>query len=153
RAALVGREVVRLVEKDRIDGLEGYELGDVGRVAPRFLQRLELLRRKDDVLILGELVALHHVLALYGHFLLDAQVLLLETRSAALVQECGRDGSARLCRRIQLDRNGPEPEGDCQRSNRSCSHATSRVPFPGFASPSGRRATGRPCARGALGRS
>src|SRR6185369_11550194 len=86
-AALVGCEVIGLVEVDRIDRLDRHELGDVGRVGPGLLHRLQLLRREHHVLVLGELVALHHLLARDRDLLLHAEVLLLEPRAAGLVQQ------------------------------------------------------------------
>ncbi len=87
-AALVGREVVGLVEVHRIDRRERHELGDVGHVRAGFLHRLQLLGREDHVLVLGEFVALDHVLARDRDLFLDAEVLLLQARAAAPCAAC-----------------------------------------------------------------
>ena len=138
RAALVGREVVRLVEVDRVDALDRDELGDLDHVGARLLQRLQLLGREDDVLVLGELVALDRVLARHDDAFLGADVLLLEARAARrLVQHVEGDRPGRLRRGVELDRNRHEAEGDRQRCDgsgrhdftfRSCCCSSWRVP-------------------------
>ena len=67
RPALVGREVVGLVEEYRVDGLDRHEFRDVRGVGAGLLQRLQLLGREHHVLVLRELVALDHVLARDRH--------------------------------------------------------------------------------------
>ena len=122
-AALVGREVVGLVEVHRVDRFERHELGDLGHVRAGLLHRLQLLGREHHVLVLREFVALDHVLARDRHFFLDADVLLLQPRAAGLVQQVEGDRLARLGGRIELHRDRHQPERDGQTRDRSCSHA------------------------------
>src|SRR5712691_1340383 len=123
RSALVRGEVVGLVEEHRVDRIDRHEFRDVRRVRTGFLERLQLFRREHHVLILGELVALRHVLACDRDLLLHADVLLLEPRSAGLVQQVERDRAARLGGGVKLHRNRHQSKGNGQRCNRSCSHA------------------------------
>ena len=138
------------------------ELGDLDHVGADLLQRLELFRREDDVLVLRELVALHHVLARHDHALLRADVLLLEARAARrLVQQVEGDRAGGLRRGIELHRDRHEAERDRQRCDRSCSHdatflllcapaepalcrGTVPGPAPGSACPGGHSASDRP---------
>jgi hypothetical protein len=113
-AALVGREVVGLVEVDGIHLVERDELGDVHGLRGLLLERLELVGGEGDVLVLGELVALDHVVARDDHLLLRADVLLLEARAALLVQEVERDprrGDLRGGKQLHRDRDEPERDG------------------------------------------
>jgi hypothetical protein len=84
-AALVGREVVGLVEVHRIDGLDGHELGDVDRVGADLFHGFDFFAAELDVLVLGELVALHHVVALDHLAILETDVLLFQARATSLV--------------------------------------------------------------------
>src|SRR6185312_14135771 len=111
-----------LVEVDRVDRLDGHELRDLDRVRARLLQGLDLLRLEGDVLVLGELVTLHHLVALHDGAILEAHVLLPEARAAALVQQIEGDRVPRLGRAIELDGYRDESERDGQRSNRPCGH-------------------------------
>ncbi len=79
-------------------------------MGPDLLECLDLLGRELHVLILGELVALHHVVALDDGAVLEADVLLPEPRPASLVQEVEGDGGAGLSRGIELHRNGNQSE-------------------------------------------
>ena len=142
RAALVGREVVGLVEVHRVDARDRDELGDLDHVGARLLQRLQLFRREDDVLVLGELVALHRVLARHHDAFLGADVLLLQARAARrLVQHVEGDRAGGLGRRIELHRDRHESEGHRQRCDGTGSHTFTHLPVvlcaPGFV-PSGR---------------
>ena len=56
-AALVGDEVVRLLEVQRVDLVEVDELLDLDRVAPLRAQRLDLVVLDHHVLALRDLVA------------------------------------------------------------------------------------------------
>src|SRR6202049_5114060 len=120
--ALVGSEVVGLVVVNRIDRLDGHELGDLHRVRADFFQCLDLLGRELHVLILGELVALHHLLAFHDHAFLLAYVLLLQARAVGLVQQVEGDGVRRLSRGVELHRYGDQPEGHRQRTYGTCGH-------------------------------
>src|SRR3569833_834697 len=57
--ALVGCQVVRRVELARVYLGQGHELLDVDTLGAGLLERLDLLRGDHDVLVFGELVALH----------------------------------------------------------------------------------------------
>ena len=121
--ALLRRHVIRLVEVDRVHLVQRDELGDVHRLAGPFLQGLQLVGREHHVLVLGELVALHHVLARDDHFLARAQVLLLQPRAARLVEQVERDPAPlRLRGRVQLDRDGDQAERDARGSDGSRWH-------------------------------
>src|SRR6266581_2170147 len=168
RAAFVRGEVIGLVEIHRVDRFDRHEFGDVRRVRPRLLERLQLLGREHHVLVVGEFIALRHVLARDGNLFLHADVLLLEPRSAGLVQKVERDRAARLGGGVKLHRNRDQSERNRQRSDRSCSHACLRACSPfsrgwgrdstpsrarvhvrGFACEPGRRSSGRPFRPGA----
>src|SRR5712691_4487504 len=86
RAAFVRSEVVGLVEIHRVDRFDRHEFRDIRRVRPRLLEGLKLLGREHHVLVVGEFIALRHVLARDRNLLLHADVTLLEPRSAGLVQ-------------------------------------------------------------------
>src|SRR6185295_3027857 len=121
--ALVGREVVRLVEVHRIDRLDRHELRDLHRVRAGLFERLDLFRRELHVLVLGELVALDHLVALDDRAVLDADVLLLEARAALLVQHVEGDRVLGLGRGVQLHRNGDQSERDRERTDGAwCGH-------------------------------
>jgi hypothetical protein len=64
RAALVGRQEVRLVEIDRIDRPLGDEFDDVYRLPRRLGKRLQLLRGEENEAALLEFVAFDHLRAL-----------------------------------------------------------------------------------------
>src|SRR5438552_5021013 len=84
-ATLVGAEVIDLLEILAIDARKRDELDDVDRARRLFLERLQLLGAENDVLILGELVPLHRVVAGHDLVVLRADVLLLESGPAFLV--------------------------------------------------------------------
>ena len=108
--ALVGRQIVGLVEVHRVDRLDRHELADIHRVRPGLLERLDLLGREGHVLVLGELVALHHVVALDDRAVLHTNVLLLEARAAGLVQQIEGEADWRIASPIELHRDGDQPE-------------------------------------------
>ncbi len=72
------------------------------------LERLDLLGREAHVLVLGELVALDHLVALDDHAFLLTHVLLAQARAVGLVQQIEGDGVGRLRRRKQLHRDGDQ---------------------------------------------
>src|SRR4051812_34608602 len=84
-AALIGAEVVDLLEIFTIDTGQRNELDDIDRPRRLFLECLELLTGEDHVLVLGKLVTLHGVVAGDDLVVLGADVLLLETVAALLV--------------------------------------------------------------------
>src|SRR5207253_2614357 len=75
------------------------------------LQRLELVVGDAHVLVLGELVALHEAAPLDRLVARRTERLLLDARAALGVQQVERDVAARR-RRVELDRDGHEPERD-----------------------------------------
>ncbi len=86
-AALVGPEEVGLVEVDAVDLVERHELGDIDGVGGLLVERLELLGGEDDVLPLGELVALGDLVLLDDAVAVGRHdVLLLEPGAGLLVQ-------------------------------------------------------------------
>jgi hypothetical protein len=131
-AALVGREVIRLVEVDRVDGFERHKLGDLRRVRADLLHRLQLLGREHHVLVFRELIALGHVFARHRHLFLDAEVLLLQPRPAGLVQQVEGDRPARLGGREKLDRYRHQPERYGQTRDGSCRHCPCLLPSFSF---------------------
>src|SRR6202171_1773321 len=156
-ATLVRGEVVRRVAVNRVDRFDGHEFGDFGRVRADLLHRLQLLGTEHHVLVLGEFIAFDHVLARDRDLLLDAEVLLLQARPAALVQQVERDRAARLGGRIELHRNRHQPERNRQRCYRSCSHVLpptlfrpwrASMHFQGSACGPARRASDRRSLRG-----
>ena len=76
-AALVGAEVVGLLEVDRIHLGERDELGDVDHARGLALERLQLFLGELHVLVLGELVALDQRAALDDLVAGGAELLLL----------------------------------------------------------------------------
>src|ERR1700730_7186677 len=129
--APVGCQVVGFVEIDRVYRLDRYEFRDLLGMGAGLLEGLDLIRGEGHVLILGELVTLHHVVTLDDGAVLRADVLLFEPRSASLVQEIERDCVAGLGRRVELHGNCDESEGDCQGSNRARGHGTPAVMWVG----------------------
>src|SRR5262249_40549170 len=115
-AALVGAEVVRLLEVDGIDAGQGHEAGDVDGLGGLALQSLQLLVLDPDVLVLGELVALDEGGALHRLVAAGTERLLADARAALGVQEIEAD-VGRGGRRVELDRNGDQPERDRTRPN------------------------------------
>ena len=61
-APLVGAEIGGLLEVDRIDLIQGHELGDLDRVRRLRGQSLQLLVREQHILPLGVLVTFDHIL-------------------------------------------------------------------------------------------
>src|SRR5262249_38728935 len=84
-------------------------------------------------------VAFDHLIARHDDIFFRADVLLLQTRTARLVQQIERHRATRLGGRVELHRNRDEPEGDRQGCYRPSCHGclptvtrTSRTEFPGF---------------------
>ena len=96
RAALVGAEVIDLVEIAPLDLLGLQEFRDVDRVRGRGLERFELLGLEQHVLILGELVALDDLLARHDFAASRRDQLLLDARAVLLVDLIEGEGGLRL---------------------------------------------------------
>src|SRR5205823_2481698 len=86
-AALVGAEVVDVLEVDGVDPLEGHELVDVDGRAGRRLDRPELGVGEGDVALALELVALDQLVPLDDALAAGAVELLADARAALLVQQ------------------------------------------------------------------
>src|SRR3954464_2806988 len=134
--ALLGPEVVGLVEVDGIDRLGRDELADLDLLRRLLLERLQLFGGEGDVAVLGELVAFHHLVAL-DHLIVVARadVLLLEAAPALRVQEVEGDRRLRLGGGEQADGDGDESEGDGPGCDRAGGHgADDNVPgrMPNF---------------------
>src|SRR5690606_32525654 len=82
----------------------------------------DLLVGELHVLVLGELVALHHLVALDHLAVLLADVLLLQARATTLVQQVEGNGVGCLGGGVQLDRNGHQAEGDGQGTDGAHGH-------------------------------
>jgi hypothetical protein len=121
-AALVGRDVVRLVEIHRIDGRDRHELVDVRDLGARLFHRLELVRVEHDVLVLGEFIALDHLIARDRDVFPHAEVLLPQARAAVLVQQVEGNGALRFRGGVELHRDRDQPERNRQIADRTCSH-------------------------------
>jgi len=85
-AALVGRQVIGTIEVDRIDLVRRHELRNGNGLGRLFLHGLEFFGGEGHVLVLGELVALDHVVLLDLLPVLRAHVLLLQPGAVLLVQ-------------------------------------------------------------------
>jgi hypothetical protein len=94
-AALVGAEVVGLLEVDRVHLLERDELCDVDHARGFALERLQLLLGELHVLVLRELVTLHQRAALDHLVAGRAQELLLDAPAALGVDLVEGDGFRR----------------------------------------------------------
>src|SRR5215211_547117 len=118
-------DVVGLVEEDRIDLVLGREVLELDHLAARAGGDLDLVLLEDDVLVLGHLEALDHLLV--GHLLalLRADAAVLDAGAVAHVDLMEADG-LRLRRRVELDRHVREAEADRAVPNRA-GHAL-RVP-------------------------
>ena len=96
-AALVRAEIVDFVDIFAVHRRERHELDDVDRARRLFLERLELVGREHDVLVLRELVALDRVVARDDFVVvLRADVLLLEPAVALLVEHVERHARLRF---------------------------------------------------------
>ena len=110
-AALVGAEVVDVLEVDGVDPLEGHELVDVDGRAGRRLDRPELGVGEGDVALALELVALDQLVPLDDALAAGAVELLADARAALLVQQVeGR--LLRLRGDVESYRDGDEAEAD-----------------------------------------
>ena len=127
-AALVGPEVVALLDAQRIDRAGRDELLDRDRLGRDRVERLELLGRQHDVLALGVLVALDRVIAVDDLVALGADVLLLEPRAVGVVQHVEVDVAGRLVGRVELGRDRDQTERDGGGADRACGHGKSIVP-------------------------
>ena len=121
RAALVGPEQLRLLEVDRIHLVDRHELLDLDRLVAPGLERLQLLVGQDHVLIPRILVAAHRGAALDRLAALGAHVLLLEAGAVGRVQHV-EVHALRAGRRIHLDRDRDETEGDRPGGRRASRH-------------------------------
>src|SRR3990170_3118058 len=120
-AALVGPEVVGLLEVDRVDRLERNELGDVDRPRGLALERFQLLVGDAHVLVLGELVAADERRALHDRVAGRAERLLADARAARGVEQV--EGHAPGGRgRVEPDRDRDQPERDRPGADRVCRH-------------------------------
>ncbi|MNT01763.1 hypothetical protein D3C72_1362440 [compost metagenome] len=111
-AALVRAQIVGLVVVDRVDRAGGHEGDDVDGLLRGFLQRAEFLGLEGHIAVFLELVALDHVGALHHHVFLQADVLLAQARSAALVQQVEADAGLALGGREHFYGNRHQPEAD-----------------------------------------
>ena len=84
-AALVGAEVIHLVEITPLDLLGFQELRDVDRVRRRGFERFQLFGLEQHVLIFGELVAFDDLLARHDFAAARRDQLLLDARAVLLV--------------------------------------------------------------------
>src|SRR5262249_48437631 len=119
--ALVRPEEVRLLEEDRIDGLERDELGDVDHLRRVTFELLQLVVADPHVLVLRELVAAYERRAVDDLVVHGAEGLLLDPRAALRVQHVERD-VGRRGRGVHPDRNRHEPERDRSRADRMRRH-------------------------------
>ena len=120
-AALVGAEVVDVLEVDGVDPLEGHELVDVDGRAGRRLDRPELGVGEGDVALALELVALDQLVPLDDALAAGAVELLADARAALLVQQVeGR--LLRLRGDVEPYRDGDEAEADRLRRDRTRCH-------------------------------
>jgi hypothetical protein len=122
RAAFVGPEVVGLVEVDALDRVGGDEAHDLDLVGLRSLDDLEFFLGEEDVLVLGELVALHDLFLGHHGAVGGIDVLLAHAHAALLPDHVEGDFGPRLARGIDLHREGDQPEGDGRRSDRARCH-------------------------------
>jgi hypothetical protein len=86
-----GTQEIGPVEVEGVDLRGGHELHDLDRLGGFLGKRLELVLGERDVLVLGELVALDHLIAGHDVAVLGADVLLLQLRPALAVQEVEAD--------------------------------------------------------------
>ena len=95
-AALVGAEVINLVEVAPLDLFGLQEFRDVDRVRRSGLERFQLLGLEQHILILGELVALDDFLARHDFAAARGDELLLDARPILLVDLVEGEGGLRL---------------------------------------------------------
>src|SRR5262249_1391548 len=124
---LVRAEIMRVLEVHRIHLRERDELLDVDRPVRLRLERAQLLVGERDVAVLLELVALHELVPLNDPLADRAERLLTDARAALLVQQVERHGP-RVCRDVETDRDGDEPEADRPRADRARWHGASFAP-------------------------
>src|SRR5262249_31323154 len=121
-AALVGTEVLRRLEVDRIDRFERHELVDVDARAGRGLERAQLLVGEADVLALLDLVAADELAPLDDPLVARAPDLLLDARAALAVQQI-EGGGLRVGRDVEADGDRDEAETHRPRPHRARRHA------------------------------
>ena len=112
-----GREVIGVVEVDRVDLVQVHELLDLDRARLLGVQCLELLGLDHHVLVRADLVALDDVVV--GHFLAirGADALLLDAHVVAVVELVEAHRLARD-RAVELHGHVDEPETDGTTPNR-----------------------------------
>ncbi len=103
------------MEVDGIDRFLRHELADLDRLCGLLLDRLELLLAEEDVLPLGELVALGGLGAVDGALVFRAEELLLDPATAVAMNHVEADLLAGLGGGEELDRDRHQPEGDLTR--------------------------------------
>jgi hypothetical protein len=120
-AALVGPNVIGLLDVDEVDRIGGDELDDVDAIGALGLEFLQLFFAELDVLVLLVLVALHDVGSL-NHLVVErTDQLLLDARPAFLVQLVERYRLRRR-RRVELERYRHEAERDRPRPGCTSCH-------------------------------
>ena len=159
-AALVGHEVVGLLEVERVDVVEVDELLDLDLVAPLRAQRLDLARLDDHVLALRDLEAVHDLVG--GHLVagLVGDLAVADARAGPLLElveahvfalrradelhghldesEADRPGPDRAGHRVPFYvwRAGPGQSASASRStaasSRSPTSTSCSTPPPGF---------------------
>src|SRR5262249_49546097 len=107
---------------------ERDELGDLHRLGGGLLERLQLLGGEDHVLVLGELVPLDQMVTRHDLVVHRAPDLLLDAALALVVELVERDRRGALGRRVELDGDVPQAEGDCPRADRTCRHDVVDIP-------------------------
>jgi hypothetical protein len=127
-AALVGAEVIALVDPHRVDRHRGHELLDRDRAGGDRIERLELLVREHHVLALGVLVAFDRVVAIDDLVALGADVLLLEPRTVGVVQHVEVDIAGGLVGGVELGRDRHQTERDRGSADRAGGHGKIIVP-------------------------
>src|SRR5437867_6219745 len=111
-STLVRAEIVYLLDVLAIDFPEWDELDDLDHPRRFLLERLQLLWREDDVLVLRELVTLDRVFTPNDFVVLRTGVLLFESRTALLVQHVEGDRRLGFRRGVEIDGHRDEPEGN-----------------------------------------
>src|SRR5262245_35935154 len=124
---LVGAEVVRLFEVDRVDLRQGDELRDVDDLGGFALETLQLLVSEADVLVLLDLVALDESRSV-DDLLVDRAIGLLADPVPALGVEQVEADPGRRGGGVHADRDRDQPEGDRARPDRMRWHDASSRP-------------------------
>src|SRR3989442_1162802 len=119
--ALVGAQVVRLLEIDRVHRREWHELRDVDDLRRLALEALELLVGDAHVLVLRELVPADERRPVHDLVADRAEVLQLDAGAALGVEQVEGDGLRRRGR-VELDRDRDQPERDRPGPGGVCGH-------------------------------